>query len=109
MELTKRYEPTWVPVSGDEEFKEEFLGHAGAIDVYYQDHRPEGGEQVAYVVGPIDRLIKGGSPHNFDAYTIKDGALIVYDVVGKDVHVEIDEMCLLYQMLEARGLLNEEE
>jgi hypothetical protein len=110
MPLTARYTPSWIPA--DVEGQEEFLGHVGALDIYYQDHRSEnlGGHEVAYIVGPPSRLLRRGSPHNFDPYKIENGAIELHDDAdSRDVHIELDEMCLLYQLLEAKGLLNKEE
>ena len=110
MALGPRYTPSWVPA--DNGSGEAFLGRVGALDIYYQDHRSEnvGGHEVAYIVGPSSRMIKRGSPHNFDPYKIEDGAIELHDDLdSQDVHIELDEMCLIYQLLEARGLLNKEE
>jgi hypothetical protein len=110
MPLTARYTPSWVPADNGSE--EEFLGYVGELDVYYQDHRSEsvGGHEVAYIVGPSSRMIKRGSPHNFDPYKIENGALELHDDAdSRDVHIELEEMCLLYQLLDAFGLLNKEE
>lgn len=109
MPLTARYTPTWIAHIGEPPH-EEFIGHVGELDVYYQDHRIEGGSEVAYIVGPPSRMIKRGSPHNFDPYRIEDGALELHDDIdSQDVHIELEEMCLLYQLIEAKGLFNNED
>lgn len=107
--LTPRYIPSWTAHIGSAP-KEEFLGHVGELDAYYQDHRIEGGSEVAYIVGPSSRLIKRGSPHNFDAYRIEDGALELHDNIDtQDLHLDLHDMCLLYQLLEDKGFMHKEK
>lgn len=95
-----RYKPNWTSSGG-----EIFLGHAGEVDVYFEDH---GKEAFVYVVGPVDRYLRSGS-YNFDAYDITaDSVLIQGDHEARDIHLELHEMCELYKILTDWGYLKEQ-
>ena len=82
-----------------------FLGCAGEIDVYYECGGDEG-EHFIYVVGPGHRTLRNNGS-NFDVYVIEDGGVLsIHEETFKDIHVELSEMCEIYQLIQEKGLLN---
>jgi hypothetical protein len=96
MALERRWQANWVS-SG----KERLLGYAGEIDVYCEYIEIE---TPVFLVGPDSRK-KTERGYNFDRYDIVDGSRIVPDESAFDVHVELSEMCEVYRLVAAAGLI----
>jgi hypothetical protein len=109
MTLTPRWVPDW-NAWGDAAGGEMFVGQAGEIDVYFQDHTDASSsvpEHCIYVVGPQERVTgEGGGIHNFDGYQIVDGSLVLGGEV-QDIHIELSEMCEIYRLCVERGYIEE--
>jgi hypothetical protein len=105
MTLTPRWVTGWSTWGEDGEI---FIGQAGEIDVYYQDHSDEhssGPERYIYVVGPQERMLENDEiAHNFDGYQIVDGNLVLGGGV-QDIHIELAEMCEIYRLCVERGYI----
>jgi hypothetical protein len=102
--MQPRYEPTYNPTGN-----EEFLGYAGELDVWAE--KSDRGERWIVLIGPEDRRIEGvESVHNFDVYVVEEGMLSskFIEQDGKDVHVELPEMCQVYQLCVERGYITTE-
>lgn len=103
--LTPRYKPSWTCSDSD---REEFLGYVGDFDIYYEDHGYD--TNIVYVVGPPERQMRSGSPHNFDPYQIDGDTLRLHDEIGgQDLHLDLHDMCLLHQMLEDQWFMHKEK
>lgn len=97
--MEPRYTPAWSP--GDERF----LGHAGEIDVYYEYNNDDEVDNV-YIVGPAHRKLREETTYNFDPYAIEGGSILVLQDEGmKDIHIELSEMCEIYQLLQKEEIL----
>lgn len=109
MELTPRHTPSWKTwaVSQDEVF----IGYANDLDIYYEDQTENTGDgnEYIFVVGPDDRKLRANSGYNFDSYVIEDGKIVMDDQHDHDIHVGLDEMCLIYQLAVERGYIKAEE
>jgi hypothetical protein len=103
--LTPRHTPSWTPSSSG---REEFLGYVGDFDIYYEDHDDD--THIVYVVGPPERQIRSGSPHNFDPYQIDGDTLRLHDEIGgQDLHLDLHDMCQLYQLAVEHGYITNED
>jgi hypothetical protein len=96
MALERRWKPNWASTGN-----ESLLGYAGEIDVYCEYH---GLDTPVFLVGPDSRK-KTERGYNFDRYYIVDGSRIVPDESAFDVHVELSEMCEVYRLVAAAGLI----
>jgi hypothetical protein len=96
-----RYEPTYGDISGDT-----FLGYANELDVWYD---PEG--PFVCVVGPDHKLLgldsdqKEVSGYNFDLFKIEDGLLVLFETQNQDLHIDVHDMSLIYQLCVEHQLL----
>ena len=95
-----RYEPQWM---GDG--AAELIGHAGELDVWVDTDGD--GRAVILVVGPAHRA--RGSQFNYDAYHVRDGTLLPPQPEWHDVHVELAELCEVYQLGQEHGVFEAEE
>jgi hypothetical protein len=106
--MEPRYRPGWNTWGEDGEI---FIGQVGAVDVYFQDHTDDtssGPEFYIYVVGPEERMLEHEEvAHNFDGYQIVGGTLVMGGGV-QDIHIELSEMCAIYQLCVERGYIKEE-
>lgn len=100
--MEPRYDPVWVTTGN-----EEFLGHAGEIDVWYEllDSDPH-----VLVVGPTHRKRKKND-YNYDVYDVGAGHLTPGSLVpdSDDIHVELHEMCEIYALCAAHGIFEKEK
>jgi hypothetical protein len=99
MAPVKRWKPSW-----DRGGAEALIGHAGALDVYYEDRRGDSFPSRIFVVGPPSRK-KSARTFNFDAYDVINGTSIVPDANAHDVHVELSEMCEIYRLAAEAGAI----
>lgn len=103
---TPRYIPTWNAVTNNSNL-ERFLGYAGDLDIYTE---LIAGEPVLLVVGPPYRKSRPNGTHNFDQYEVVDER----SIEQYDAHDAIDipltpyDMCLIYTLAAADGLINED-
>jgi hypothetical protein len=85
-----------------------FLGHAGEIDVYYEDHNYDAESSVPepyiYLVCPPSRILIGEDGYNFDGYRIVEHRL-ERENSRHDVHVELDEMCEVMRLVVEHGYI----
>ena len=87
---------------------EEFLGYAGELDVWLEPYRDRDGYLVL-LIGPQERLPNHPDRHyNFDGYDVTEDGQLEMDVGPRDVHVELHEMCEVYRLCAARGILEVE-
>lgn len=87
---------------------EEFLGYAGELDVWIEDRsRDESKDYLVLLIAPQERLPNYPDRYyNFDGYEVtEDGRLESQEPT--DVHVELQEMCEVYRLCVARGILEE--
>lgn len=109
MVLGPRHTPSWKAwnVSQDEVF----IGYANDFDIYYEDQTENTGDgsEYIFVVGPDDRKLRPLTEYNFDSFVIKGNRRIMDDETDHDIHVGLDEMCLIYQLAVERGLIIAEE
>lgn len=95
-----RYAPTYEYA---EESNDVFLGYANDLDVWYDPDEP-----CVCVVGPDHRRLNPDpSGHNFDAFSIKDGLLEIFEVQKQDLHIDVHDMCLIYALCVEHGLCEE--
>ena len=106
MELTPRHKPSWK--TWDTSQDEVFIGYVNDLDIYYEDQKLDEGNEYIFVVGPDDRKLHA-SQYNFDSYVIEGNGLVGDDQTNIDIHVGLDEMCLIYQLAVERGLIIAEE
>jgi hypothetical protein len=103
---TPRYIPTWKAVTNNSNL-ERFLGYAGDLDIYTE---LIAGEPVLLVVGPNHRRARPNGTHNFDQYEVVDERSIerydAHDAI--DVPLTPYDMCLIYTLAAANGLINED-
>lgn len=94
--MEPRYEPGW------EEGNEEFLGHAGEIDVWYE--LMDGYSRIL-IVGPTHRK-RRKNDYNYDVYDVGTGHLNPEGLApdNDDIHVELHEMCEIYTLCEKHGI-----
>ena len=96
-----RYNPAYNPTGA-----EEFLGHAGELDVWIESRSRHGdGDYIVLLIAPRERLPNYPDRHyNFDGYEVtEDGRLENQEPA--DVHAELHEMCEVYRLCAARGIL----
>ena len=100
-----RYKPTY-----DNNNAEVFLGYAGDIDVWTELADAYAGERWIIVVGPKDRKLRPETGHNFDIYPVENNVLSsrFIESDGKDVHVELPEMCQIYSLCVEHGYITTE-
>lgn len=70
-----------------------FLGYAGEVDVWISLY------EFIIVIGPPSRILANTFKFNYDTYSLDDGMVVPDDGSG-DVHIELSEMCEIYQLLE---------
>lgn len=101
--MLPRYKPEWQEDDG----LELLIGHIGPLDIYYEPETNAHGEWIL-VVGPPERKNRD-TPYNFDVYEIGHNppALTESQWSSLDIHVELSEMCEIYQLAVERGLLKE--
>ncbi len=96
-----RYEPTYGETENDT-----FLGYANELDVWYDPEEP-----FVCVVGPDHKLLrldsdqKEVSGHNFDAFHIEDNLLVLFETQKQDLHIDVHDMSLIYQLCVEHQLL----
>ena len=103
--MEPRYEPSY-RVDGEEKF----LGYAGDIDVWTEVTISDG-TRIIILVGPKERRVEGAeSVHNFDVYPVERGMLSqkYLETDGKDIHVELSEMCQVYALCVEHGYITTE-
>lgn len=96
-ETEPRYEHvliTWTP---------SFLSRLGELDVWMREYDDD--KTYVYVVGPEHRRVRPGSGFNHDRFLVTDNGL--ENDEDQDLHIELYEMCLLYQLCQERGILKE--
>jgi hypothetical protein len=105
--MQPRYEPTY-----NNNSREEFIGYAGDIDVWTErsDDYTNEKEQWVILVGPQERKLRYDVDHNFDVYPVRGNVLsdTYIEQDGKDLHVELPEMCQVYQLCVERGYITTE-
>ena len=82
----------------------EFLSRLGELDVWMREYDDE---TYVYVVGPKHRKVRPTSPFNHDRFLVTDNGL--ENKEDQDVHIELYEMCLLYQLCQEHGILEIKE
>ena len=101
--MEPRYEPTY-----NHNNKEEFLGYAGELDVWteLETDYVEGGRWII-IVGPNDRKLLPQTGHNFDVYPVENNKLSFrfLESDNQDVHVELYEMCQVYELCVKHGYI----
>lgn len=86
--------------------REELIGYANDIDVYWEpipDHDFTG---YVLIVGPEERKVYntiGDSVFNYDVFTIEDGVL--QEEGTRDLHITPYDMCLIYHLLAEHGVI----
>jgi hypothetical protein len=102
--MQPRYDPTY-----NNNNNEVFLGYAGDIDVWteWNDDYRDKKERWVIVVGPKDRKLIPKTGHNFDIYPIDGNVLSqrYLDEDGRDIHVELHEMCQVYELCVKHGYI----
>ena len=102
-----RYKPTY-----NNNNNEVFLGYAGDIDVWteWNDDYGDKEERWVIVIGPEDRKLRLETGHNFDIYPVENNVLSsrFLEQDGKDVHVELAEMCQVYALCVEHGYITTE-
>jgi len=100
-----RYEPTY-----NNNGNEEFLGHAGEIDVWTELADKDAMERWIVIVGPTNRKLRPETGHNFDVYPAENNVLSsrLLELDGKDIHVELSEMCQVYALCVEYGYITTE-
>lgn len=104
--MEPRYEPTY-----NHNGAEVFLGCAGDLDVWTELADKDAGERWIIVIGPQERWIEGDKNiHNFDIYPVENNLLSdrLLKADGKDVHVELPEMCQIYSLCVEHGYITTE-
>lgn len=105
--MQPRYEPTY-----NLNHKERFLGRAGELDVWTELNSDYGDKEERWIilVGPEERKLRADTDHNFDVYPVENNVLSHRDVAedGKDIHVELPEMCQVYQLCAKHGYITTE-
>lgn len=101
--MKPRYTPPWDSEDVDDDGDTIFLGYAGELDAYVQLDNT----RRYLVVGPVHRLLDPGISLNFDAYSLRAGSLMC--LARQDLHIDLSEMCEVYQLLEAGGYLKQEK
>lgn len=98
--MKPRYKPSYSPNG-----KEEFLGRAGELDVWTELVIGDG-TRIVILVGPRERRDRGAD-HNFDVYPIDGNVLSqrYLDEDGRDIHVELHEMCQVYELCVKHGYI----
>ena len=79
-----------------------FLSRLGELDVWMREYDDE---TYVYVVGPEDRKIQPDRAFNHDRFLVTDNGL--ENDEDQDLHIELYEMCLLYQLCQEHGILKE--
>ena len=88
-----------------------FLGYAGDIHVWTELADAYAGERWIIVIGPQERWIEGDKNiHNFDIYPVENNVLSsrCLEQDGKDIHVELAEMCQVYALCVEHGYITTE-
>ena len=78
-----------------------FLSRLGELDVWEWKYTDEG--TYIYVVGPKHRKVRPDSLHYHDRFLVTDNGL--ENDEDQDVHIELYEMCLIYQLCQEHGIL----
>ena len=81
-----------------------FLSRLGELDVWMREYDDE---TYVYVVGPEHRRVRLGSGFNHDRFLVTDNGL--ENDEDQDLHIELYEMCLLYQLCQEHGILKIKE
>lgn len=82
----------------------EFLSRLGELDVWMREYDDE---TYVYVVGPTHREVRPDSQFNHDRFLVTDNGL--ENDEDQDLHIELYEMCLLYQLCQEHGILKIKE
>lgn len=82
----------------------EFLSRLGELDVWIAEYADE---TYVYVVGPEHRKVQPDSRFNHDRFLVTDNGL--ENDEDQDLHIELYEMCLLYQLCQEHGILKIKE
>ena len=91
--------PRWKPYYHSAGMK--FLSYANDLDVWLLEHKNR-----LFVVGPEEKRITPSSEFNYDAFDIKDGALVnLEDPI--DLHIDVHDMCSIYALCVEHGLFKE--
>lgn len=80
-----------------------FLSRLGELDVWIAKYADEG--MYVYVVGPEHRRVRPYSQFNHDRFFVVNNGL--ENIEDQDLHIELYEMCLLYQLCQEHGILKE--
>ena len=92
------------PYLGEKTFHNaRFLSRLGELDVWVAEYTDEG--TYICVVGPKHRKVRPDSPFDHDRFFVTDNGL--ENDEDQDLHIELYEMCLLYQLCQERGILKE--
>ena len=84
----------------------EFLSRLGELDVWVAKYVYNDVNDVyVYVVGPEHRKVRPDSGFNHDAFSVEENGL--GNDGPQDLHIELYEMCLLYQLCREHGILKE--
>lgn len=106
MKLTPRHKPSWATWQGSR--NEVLVGYVNDLDIYYEDQTEDGGFEYIFIVGPKDRKLQA-TQYNFDSFVIEGNALSGESQYRQDIHVDLHEMCLIYQLAVERGCIKTEE
>ena len=80
-----------------------FLSYANDLDVWLSAYKNR-----LFVVGPEEKRITPSSEFNYDAFDIKDGALVML-AERVDLHIDVHDMCLIYALCAKHGVFKENE
>ncbi len=90
-------------MSGKDFTNSRFLSRLGELDVWTTKYSD--GEMYVCVVGPAHRKVRSDSPFCHDRFFVTDNGL--ENDEDQDLHIELYEMCLLYQLCQEHGILKE--
>jgi len=96
-----KVKPRWKPYYHSAGMK--FLSYANDLDVWLSAYKNR-----LFVVGPEEKRITPSSEFNYDAFDIKDGALVML-AERVDLHIDVHDMCLIYALCAKHGVFKENE
>jgi hypothetical protein len=95
----EKNEPRWKStnnLTADDYTK--FLGYANDLDVWLLPIKSR-----LLVVGPMSKRTAPDSDHNYDAFDIEDGVLVLLDE-PIDLYIDVHDMCLIYALCAEHGV-----
>lgn len=106
--MERRHKPSWNE-DGEDDDNSELIANVGPLDVYYEYDYCGNNKHWIIVVGPDSRCRDPENrSFNFDVYGVKGNNLELEEGnfgAAHDVHIELAEMCEIYQLCVERGLI----